>query len=79
MIDGKKIDVNDLLKKLNASSSYIISLLLTSTVALIISAFSGFGEFSFYMLAVFTVYGWISAIIHFKKIGLSFDWKRKTK
>lgn len=79
MSDEKKNDVNELIEKLGASTGYIISSLLTSTVALIFSAFFGFGEISFYMLAASTVLGWISAICHFKKIGVSFDWKKKTK
>ncbi|MGG5332521.1 hypothetical protein [Enterococcus sp. AZ163] len=79
MIDEKKSAVNELLEKISATTTYIISLLLTITVALIVSAFIGFGESSFYILACLTVYGWISAICHFKKIGVSFDWKKKTK
>ncbi len=79
MSDEKKSAVNELLEKISASTTYIISLLFTITVALIVCAFIGFGESSFYMLAFLTVYGWISAICHFKKIGVSFDWKKKTK
>lgn len=79
MSDEKKSAVNELLEKISATTSYILSLLVTITVALIVSAFIGFGEASFYLIALLTVYGWISAIFHFKKIGVSFVWKKKTK
>lgn len=75
MSDEKKSAVDELVEKIGASTGYIISSQLASTAALILSAIYGFGEFSFYMLAATTVIGWISAIYHFKKIGISIDWK----